>query len=319
MILQPDSNLLYTIKFTAIPYGDVKWFKNGKEINTDLNTIITIENDLTKLLITNVSKINAGKYEVIISNVVGTAKSSGSVVISNKIDTSDTQPPIFEQQLYPQYVIENEIVILETTVKSYPLSSFQWFLNDKPIDNENGIKILNEENHSILMINEFNKNFAGIYTCRAENFSGSTTTSASVLIDENIVTNKPKEYLSPRFVEHIMPDTVMDGEKLFIPCKVIGQPIPKIEWFHNDIEIKEAKDIIFSQDNFGLCSLTISEVFPEDAGEYYCKATNKFGEALSKAFIKVEGILIYGYAQNNTNCHTCFSIHLIIIMVLLQY
>lgn len=70
---------------------------------------------------------------------------------------------------------------------------------------------------------------------------------------------------------------------------MIGKPIPKITWYHKNEPIKEAKDVTIYQDSEGVCKLAISEVFPEDAGEYTCHAINKVGEAVCAASLIVEG------------------------------
>jgi len=76
---------------------------------------------------------------------------------------------------------------------------------------------------------------------------------------------------------------------LFVILQVTGRPIPKITWFHKNEPIKEAKDVTIYQDSEGVCKLAISEVFPEDAGEYTCRAINKVGEAVCAASLIVEG------------------------------
>ncbi|KRT83113.1 Immunoglobulin, partial [Oryctes borbonicus] len=92
----------------------------------------------------------------------------------------------------------------------------------------------------------------------------------------------------PRFVKQLSPVRVMDGENVTFTCKVVGKPIPKTEWFHNNQPVREAKDVIVSQDTEGVCMLSISEVFPENAGEYTCQAVNKIGEAICKTSLIVE-------------------------------
>ncbi|KAJ8952457.1 hypothetical protein NQ314_007533 [Rhamnusium bicolor] len=92
----------------------------------------------------------------------------------------------------------------------------------------------------------------------------------------------------PRFVKRISPVRVMDGEKVTFSCVVTGKPIPKVEWYHNDVPVKEAKDVIIYQDTEGVCTLAISEVFPENAGEYSCRAVNRVGEAICKSSLIVE-------------------------------
>lgn len=58
---------------------------------------------------------------------------------------------------------------------------------------------------------------------------------------------------------------------------------------HKGQPIKEAKDVVIYQDTEGVCKLAISEVFPEDAGDYTCRAINRIGEAICATSLIVEG------------------------------
>lgn len=81
----------------------------------------------------------------------------------------------------------------------------------------------------------------------------------------------------------------MDGESANLTCVVHGKPTPKVEWYHDNKPIKEGKEITILQDTEGVCSLAIVEVFPEDAGEYTCRAVNPVGEAVCTSSLLVEG------------------------------
>jgi len=140
------------------------------------------------------------------------------------------------------------------------------------------------------MVKEVTPELAGSYTCRAENVAGSVTCTASVNIIKTIW-EKTVELVSPTFVKRLSPVKVMDGESVNLTCIVEGKPTPRVEWYHNDKPIKEGKEITIIQDMEGICSLAITEVFPEDAGEYTCHAINPVGEAICKSSLVVEGML----------------------------
>lgn len=85
----------------------------------------------------------------------------------------------------------------------------------------------------------------------------------------------------------------MDGEKVLFTCKVEGKPTPQVAWYHNNKPIRESKEVTIFQDTEGVCYLGLSEVFPEDAGEFTCTAINRLGEAVCAASLVVEGIIVY--------------------------
>lgn len=79
---------------------------------------------------------------------------------------------------------------------------------------------------------------------------------------------------------------VKDGDPLCLKCTVKGDPEPQVTWFKNG-EPLSSSDIIDLKYKQGLAALTINEVFPEDEGEYICKATSSLGSAETKCKLKV--------------------------------
>lgn len=154
------------------------------------------------------------------------------------------------------------------------------------------------------MVKQVTPELAGSYTCRAENVGGSVTCTASINITETIW-EEAIELISPTFVKRLSPVRVMDGESVNLTCVVEGRPTPRVEWYHNDKPIKEGKEITIVQDMEGVCSLAITEVFPEDAGEYTCRAVNPVGEAVCTSSLVVEGM---SFVANSHNLQTiCLS------------
>jgi hypothetical protein len=288
-VVKTQSTLKFECKYDGLPVPKIKWIKNGKEIVIDEVTTIETHEYTSKLEIRNITRKNGGKYEIIVSNKAGEAKSSGSVVVSDSKDTEEVKAPRFIEPLMPKTVAESEVVILEASVEAFPTASFQWFYNNTPIVSSQETRIATTENKSILIIETFTSPHIGSYTCRAENVAGSVTSTATVNMSEPSETDEVVEFISPRFVEKAESTQIMDGEKLVLTAKVHGVPIPKVEWKHNGDTVEESKDIFTQQDNSGRCILTIKEVFPEDAGEYVCIARNKIGEAVSRCIVTVDG------------------------------
>lgn len=288
-VVKTQSTLKFECKYDGLPVPKIKWIKNGKEIVTDGTTSIKTQEYSSTLEILNISKKHAGKYEIIVSNKAGEAKSSGSVVVSDSQEIAEVKAPRFIEPITPKTVAEAEVVILEATVESFPTASFQWFYDNTPIISSQDTRIATTENKSILIIETFVRKHVGSYTCRAENVAGSVTSTATIKMLEPSDTEEVTELISPRFVEKVESARLMDGEKLVLNAKVHGVPIPKVEWHHNGDTIEESKDIFTQQDNSGQCTLTIKEVFPEDAGEYVCIAKNKIGEAVSRCIVTVDG------------------------------
>jgi len=98
----------------------------------------------------------------------------------------------------------------------------------------------------------------------------------------------------PVFVVQLQTLQTMDGGKARLVCRVRGRPMPESTAWSRDgkpIEPGESSpQYVATYDaGSGDASLTIGEVFPEDAGVYECFAENKYGQARTKAQLIVEG------------------------------
>ena len=102
------------------------------------------------------------------------------------------------------------------------------------------------------------------------------------------------EEIPPEFVELMQPQIVCDGDRVVLSTRVIGVPTPCITWYKGTAEITPSADFQIGYDTpTGICTLLIPEVFPEDAGEYACRAVNPFGESVTTANLLVEGEFIH--------------------------
>ena len=99
----------------------------------------------------------------------------------------------------------------------------------------------------------------------------------------------------PVFVVQLQSLQTMDGGKARLVCRVRGRPMPvSVEWSRDGkaIGADNAEFVATYDEQSGDASLTIAEVFPEDAGVYECYAENQYGHATTKAQLIVEGLFI---------------------------
>lgn len=98
------------------------------------------------------------------------------------------------------------------------------------------------------------------------------------------------ELLAPEFLIKIADLTVKEGEGATLTCKVTGQPVPEVTWYHADEPIK-SDDVyrITPGETEGESTLQIAEVFPEDSGLYTVKAVNQAGTVETTATLSVIG------------------------------
>lgn len=291
----PNKSILtLSSSYTGTPEPTIKWLKNGKELAIDDDVTIRTENGTTTLVVRNVDRKRAGKYEIVATNEMGESKASASITVSDSDVSDEFLAPQFIEPLQPKTVLLDDVVILEATVQSNPDASFQWFFNSTPIQQNEFKRIHTENNRSILYIERFTPECHGVYTCRAENVCGSVTSSATVtLVDSEEQLEEMTEYLSPRFIQKLKPMQLMDGEAMKLVCRVIGNPTPRIAWYHDKHRLTPNKGVLITQDVAGVCELNMPEVFVEDTGTYCCKAINKFGKSTTKTNVVIEGIMSF--------------------------
>ena len=98
-----------------------------------------------------------------------------------------------------------------------------------------------------------------------------------------------EERTAPDFTTELEDVRTTDGGSAILECVITGFPRPTITWLKDDVLVEESEEfkILYDQDN--ACSLTIPDVYPEDAGRYTVVAKNELGSAMSTAELFVEG------------------------------
>lgn len=288
VVAKANEDIILEAEFEGHPTPKIEWFRNTKIIRETEDYKIKSDNQKSTLIINKNAKQKSGKYEIKVTNPKGDAKSSASVLVEDK--ELQGVPPKFIQPVRSQQVAVGEVAILEAVVEAIPFASFQWYYQTMPVTQSKEFKIVCSENKSVLLINEVSPELAGTFTCRAENSIGSVTSTATLNVIENTEFEETKELEYPRFIKQPSPVRVMDGQRVTFQCVVVGKPTPRVQWYHNDVLVEDAKDVIISQDSKGICSLTITEAFPENSGEYVCYASNKVGEATCRSTLIVDGM-----------------------------
>lgn len=95
----------------------------------------------------------------------------------------------------------------------------------------------------------------------------------------------------PRFTMPLRNQTVNDGDSVIFQVFFRGYPAPSVTWYFNSQPIQPSQDFKIHVDvHRQESTLVIVEVFPEDEGEYMCKAENSLGTAVTHChlFVKSE-------------------------------
>ena len=125
-----------------------------------------------------------------------------------------------------------------------------------------------------------------------------TTTRTEYSMYEEEVEEQP-----PRFTLPLRNQTVNDGDRTVLRVFFSGVPAPTVTWYFNSQPVMPGQDFQINVDvRRGESTLVIVEVFPEDEGEYMCKAENPLGTAITHCHLFVRSKFIRDRKVSTTAC-----------------
>nr|AEM53921.1 nexilin beta [Mus musculus] len=92
---------------------------------------------------------------------------------------------------------------------------------------------------------------------------------------------------APWFKKPLRNTSVVDSEPVRFTVKVTGEPKPEITWWFEGEILQDGEDYQYIERGETYC-LYLPETFPEDGGEYMCKAVNNKGSAASTCILTIE-------------------------------
>ncbi|XP_067892772.1 nexilin isoform X6 [Heterodontus francisci] len=111
---------------------------------------------------------------------------------------------------------------------------------------------------------------------------------------------------APWFKKPLKNTSVVDGEPVRFTVKIMGEPTPGVTWWFEGEVLQDCEDYQYIERGETYC-LYLPETFPEDEGEYMCKAINARGTAASTCILTIEKdgsyLIIKNYHEAlHTNC-----------------
>ncbi|NWS29764.1 NEXN protein, partial [Polioptila caerulea] len=92
---------------------------------------------------------------------------------------------------------------------------------------------------------------------------------------------------APWFKKSLKNTSVVDGEPVRFTVKITGEPKPEVTWWFEGEMLQDSEDYQYIERGETYC-LYLPETFPEDEGEYMCKAVNNKGSAASTCILTIE-------------------------------
>lgn len=197
-----------------------------------------------------------------------------------------------------------------------PSMRVEWFHNGKALWAGSRIKTINDFGFVILEVAGIYQRDSGLYTCKATNRHGEATVSCKLQVrgrqgiimepqlpvnfrtgtesiqklEENLykkdeIIDEEETPNPPRFTVDIKDNIdVPENGPLHFDCRVepINDPTMRIDWFQNGRPFATGSRV-HQLNDFGFIAMDIDYSYARDAGEYICRATNKWGSATTKA------------------------------------
>ncbi|XP_042675809.1 nexilin isoform X1 [Centrocercus urophasianus] len=92
---------------------------------------------------------------------------------------------------------------------------------------------------------------------------------------------------APWFKKSLKNTSVVDGEPVRFTVKISGEPKPQVTWWFEGEMLQDSEDYQYIERGETYC-LYLPETFPEDEGEYMCKAVNNRGTSASTCILTIE-------------------------------
>ena len=177
---------------------------------------------------------------------------------------------MFSEPLQPVEVKEGSEVKLQCTVTGDPQPNIEWFKKEVRLKENRRVKLESDGHTVSLTIKDTRSSDEGEYKCVATNELGSAPCAATLTV---------RAVTKPDFKDKIKTVEVMEGDTAQFDTRVVGYPVPEVEWFRGTTKLKSDERIeikINQEDN--LHSLVISNSKRDDAGIYKCVASNEGGK-----------------------------------------
>ncbi|XP_077997326.1 protein Obscurin-like [Glandiceps talaboti] len=303
----------FECKVTGTPLPDIAWYKDGHQLSVygGHHQFCMDDSGTCTMVIPQTTTQDKGEYTCTASNFVGKVSSNAHLAVKEKVEKPpEPSPPDFISVFHDLTIVENKPVILECKVSGYPEPDVMWLLNGKVIQPAKEIRMMFDGETATFTLEKAYPEDSGVYTCRLTNIHGETQScNATVTVIED---TRPPTYepSPPKFLQTFKDSDVVEGNEVKFQCTIIGTPTPEVTWYYQRKPIKETSDFKFLQVGINY-TLHIVEAFPEDEGEYTCKATNSAGDSSWSAelFVDEQGSRAYSSRKKRTTGFTPSFVH----------
>ncbi|XP_055315002.1 titin-like, partial [Sitodiplosis mosellana] len=314
-----DDVMILEASVKSHPGSSFQWFFNSTSITPTETMRIHSQNNRSVLYIDRFVAENDGVYTCRAENVAGSVTSSASIKLvesENQLEESNEYlSPRFIRKLKPVQLMDGEAMKLTCRVIGYPTPKISWFNNKRLLTPNKGIIIVQDSNGFCeLNMPEVFVEDAGIYSCKAINKFGKSTTKTNVVIEayeyvpdsemtsqtigsqedllDKTVSIEEDTLVAPKIVKKLPKVVKMkQGEATSLEVKAIGKPQPTPKWLKANEEIIPSDDYLIENYPDGTSVLTITNVQPDTIDQITFEAVSHVGIAKTATKLHIEEIV----------------------------
>ncbi|XP_051969741.1 LOW QUALITY PROTEIN: obscurin-like [Xyrauchen texanus] len=235
---------------------NVKWSKDGKSIRKSQKYEINQVQTLVNLTVHNVTDKDSGEYSC---EVTGGPTSKAKLEIKELVNK-------FIREIKDATAEEKGAVSFECET-AQPASKVTWMKGTKEIKAGGRYELTQMGNVLILTVKDLENSDSEVYTCDI----GSTKSTAKLMV----------KVVPAKFKEQLKNQQVTEGGKIILSCE-ISKPGYQVNWKKGTESLKSGGRYQMKQKDTTF-ELQISDLVPEDSGEYSCE----FGDQRTTANIVV--------------------------------
>ncbi|XP_067291375.1 obscurin [Pseudorasbora parva] len=264
---------------TAQPASKVTWLKGTKEIKAGGRYELTQKGNIIILKVKDLEKSDTEVYTCDIGSTKSTAKLTVKVV-----------PARFRGQMKNQQVTEGGKVLLSCEL-SKPGCQVQWKKGTENLKHGGRYQITQRDTMFELQISDLVAEDSGEYSCEC----GTEKTTANVVVSA----------LPVVFKRELQSQECEEGDSVTLHCELSKTGVPVV-WKKGTQVLHSGEKYLLKQDAASL-ELKITDLKPEDAGQYTCLC----GEKKTTANIKIKALpLIFKRELQNQECQEMDSVTL---------